>query len=146
MRLSSTTSHTWAMMSWNRTRPSWRNSSIITTASTATEVCCECYIIVFPFHIAVPFIQKLNLFCIWGLWETREWWLFLFQREVLSVMRSLKSWWRPWASILTMRMRKKKKRPQPQQLRWWGKRRMNEWWGGAQWRVRKTPGLVQCRS
>lgn len=51
------------MMSWNRTRPSWRNSSIITTVSTATEVCCECYIIVFPFYVAVPFIQELKLLC-----------------------------------------------------------------------------------
>lgn len=62
MRLSSTTSHTWAMMSWNRTRPSWRNSSIITTASTATEVCHECYIIVSPFYIAIHSVIKSVVF------------------------------------------------------------------------------------
>lgn len=75
------------MMSWNRTRPSWRNSSIITTASTATEVCRECYVIVFPFYLAVPFVQELNLscsFCIWGLWETCEWWLFVSEGGFIS--------------------------------------------------------------
>lgn len=62
-------------------------------------------------------------------------------------MRSLKSWWRLWASILTMKMRKRKrKQQQQQQLRWWGKRRMTEWWEGAQWRLPKIPDLAQCHS
>lgn len=70
--------------------------------------------------------------------------IIMFQRAGLSATRSLKSWWRPWASTLTTRRKKRMKQQQWQS--WLRRRRTNEWWGGARWKVQRRPKLRVQRS